>query len=194
MDYAEIQQQVNKRIYRIAVASDMHIGDGLEFDDFHKRIDFCFGELFTLYSKEIDGVFLVGDIFDIWRWGEDGVRQDVKNCEFIRRLGALRPIYIQGNHDLHLSEHFYSWLQSLGYYCVGYYYEWFNLVFLHGHQVDDYNSKYYQIGKFFTKLSITLKSFSVTLEKILHRWLDSFRNMMRNKEKNDSKRKCFLGI
>jgi len=151
-----------KYIYAI---SDLHIGDGSDRDNFKSKVD-----LFKMTLKDLPNgrIVLVGDVFDIWAYDEDKIIKEY--YWLIRQLGYMNAVFVTGNHDCKLLSKD-SKIRKLIYDYGGKvceYYIYKNILFLHGHQFDIYNSIYHNIGEFATKLAGTLGKIDPDIEDYLY--------------------------
>jgi predicted phosphodiesterase len=115
-----------KRIY----LSDLHVGGGGRADDFGFDAETAFVQL--VYDTPDAEFVLVGDIFELWQFGS----QEIRNAHpaFFTVLERIRDrlVLIPGNHDMVL-----DWMQ--GYRIERSYYVVDGVLSIHGHQHDRYN-------------------------------------------------------
>lgn len=144
---------------RIIIISDLHIG---ACDSDRKAITKFLSQL------RCDKLIMAGDIWELWRYPEDHLRDNYQDIitlfEDIRRRGT-EIIYLEGNHDGPNKIIDIPQLQSYDFKLDDH-----NIVIIHGHEFDVWIKKLLQpiafwigsmlcslLGKFYKKLRITSK-------------------------------------
>ena len=116
--------------------SDMHMGDGSDADDFLLNAD-LFREFVASVGAE--NIVTVGDVMELWQC-EEGCVENLY-CEELAGLA----IGVNGNHDLKRGLELPNTLQ------IG------NILIMHGHQGDKWNSKWKFFGRLISKIARLLE-------------------------------------
>ncbi|MEA2103923.1 MAG: metallophosphoesterase family protein [Candidatus Cloacimonadota bacterium] len=94
-------QSLNISDKKLAIFSDLHLGDGGPADDFHHNEEILLTAL-SFYKKNDYTIILLGDIEELWQFDLEQVKIRYNNSVYkkLRSFENERIIRIFGNHDL----------------------------------------------------------------------------------------------